>query len=100
MAATWQRRGSKIRPVLPTTWTMLTGSVSPADLRSPSAAVGSSDASDFHSLISLFNLAVTLSDTGLSSDNRFEFSGIDLHGEQNDNRGTILDGPVTVTPWS
>ena len=64
------------------------------------AALGSSDASDFHSLISLFNLAVTLSDTGLSSDNRFEFSGIDLHGEQNDNRGTILDGPVTVTPSS
>lgn len=62
------------------------------------AALGSDDASDFKSLIALFNVAVTLSDMGLTSDSRFELVGIDLRGEQNDNRGTILDGPVTATP--
>ncbi len=43
-----------------------------------------------------FFVAVYLSGLGLSSESRYGFSGIDLRGAQDDNRGTVLDGP-TVT---
>ena len=49
--------------------------------------------SNFRQLLGQFGLAVFVSDTNLASDNRLQFDGIDLRGDQNDNRGTILAGP-------
>ncbi len=40
-----------------------------------------------------FFIALYLSNTGLTSDNRYNFTGINLRGPQNDNRGTYLNGP-------
>lgn len=48
---------------------------------------------DFRELMGQFGLAVFLSDTGLTTDSRFQFDGINLRDPQNDNRGTILKGP-------
>lgn len=48
----------------------------------------------FRSLMGQFGLAVFLSDTGLSDDNRLNFDGINLRAAQNDNRGTTLRGPM------
>lgn len=61
------------------------------------AVFGSSDDSDLASLMGLYSLAVYLDGTGIVTDDRFEFSGIDLRGEQDDNRGTSLTGPATQT---
>lgn len=48
---------------------------------------------DFMAVFGYFGLATYLSNTGLTSDGRFQFRGINLRGVQNDNRGTILNGP-------
>lgn len=56
-----------------------------------------SEESEFSHLLGLFGLAMYLSDTGLTDDSRFSFSGINLRGSQNDNRGTYLSGPATQT---
>ena len=53
---------------------------------------GSDD--QFKDLIGLFGLAVYLSNTSMTSDNRFGFQGINLRATQDDNRGTILNGPA------
>lgn len=59
------------------------------------AALGDdTDVMEFKDLLGLFALATYLSNTGLSDDNRFEFSGINLRGVANDNRGTYLNGPA------
>lgn len=47
----------------------------------------------FRDLMGQFGLAVFLSNTGLSSDSRLNFNGIDLRASQDDNRGTVLRGP-------
>lgn len=57
------------------------------------ATLGSQDEDDFDTLFSDFIMAVYLSQTTLTSDNRYHFEGIDLRAEQGDNRGTTLDGP-------
>ncbi|MDO8519764.1 MAG: hypothetical protein Q7T11_06335, partial [Deltaproteobacteria bacterium] len=48
----------------------------------------------FGNLMGQFGLAVFLSDTGLSDDSRFQIDGIGLRSAQDDNRGTVLDGPA------
>lgn len=48
----------------------------------------------FRDLVGQFGLALFMSDTGLTSDSRLQFDGIDLRGAQNDNRGTVLNGPA------
>ncbi|MBX7147912.1 hypothetical protein K1X76_02405 [bacterium] len=60
------------------------------------AALGSSDTSLFKDLMGNFSLALLLSDTGASPDNRFQFLGLNLRSAQNDNRGTRLDGPLAT----
>jgi hypothetical protein len=50
--------------------------------------------SGFLSIMGRFGLALALSDTGLTSDDRFNFDGINLRATQNDNRGTVLEGPA------
>ncbi|EKD50923.1 MAG: hypothetical protein ACD_62C00395G0013 [uncultured bacterium] len=61
------------------------------------AVYGSSATQEqFKDLLGLFGLAVYLSDTGASSDTRFNFEGIDLRGTQDDNRGTVLNGPAVM----
>lgn len=59
------------------------------------AAFGSSGGDDdFRSLFGLFGLTVYLSNTGLTDDNRLGFEGINLRSAQDDNRGTVLNGPA------
>jgi len=53
----------------------------------------------FQDLLRDFCSAVYLDGLGLSSDNTYNFSGIDLRGSQDDNRGTELSGPA-VTSYS
>lgn len=48
----------------------------------------------FRSLLGQYSLAVFMSGTGLTSDDRFEINGVDLRGAQSDNRGTVLQGPA------
>ncbi len=50
--------------------------------------------SQFKDLMGLFGLATYMSNTGVSSDNRFGFNGINLRTVQDDNRGTVLNGPA------
>lgn len=58
------------------------------------AAYGNVEADTaFSNLMGQFTLAVFLSDTGLSTDSRFALQGIRLRASQNDNRGTVLNGP-------
>jgi len=57
------------------------------------ASVGP-DKDNFKDLLGLFALAVYLSNTEYASDDRFEFSGIDIRGLLYDNRGTYLNGPA------
>ena len=65
------------------------------------AAYGSSGTdADFKNLLGLFGLALYLDGTGLNSDDRLSFSGIDLRGDQDDNRGTSLSGPSVQTATS
>ena len=54
---------------------------------------GSSD-NKFGEIMGQFGLAVFLSDTGLTTDSRFQIDGIGLREAQDDNRGTVLDGPA------
>lgn len=62
------------------------------------AAYGSSGTDDdFKNLLGLFGLAVYLDGTGLNTDDRLSISGIDLRGDQDDNRGTSLSGPAVQT---
>ena len=56
--------------------------------------------SGFRSLLGRFGLAVFLSGTGLTSDSRLQFDGLDLRSPQDDNRGTVLDGPTIRSPTS
>jgi hypothetical protein len=51
----------------------------------------------FRGIMGQFGLAIFLSDTGLSTDNRFQFDGIGLRDAQNDNRGTVLQGPAVIS---
>lgn len=54
----------------------------------------STDADDeLMGLIGQFTLAVYLSNTGLSEDSSYNFTGLDLRAIQDDNRGTVLNGP-------
>lgn len=62
------------------------------------SAVGSTSQSAFKFLMGRFSLAVYLSDSGLTDDERYEFAGISLRDDQNDFRGTILRGPAMVLP--
>lgn len=51
---------------------------------------------DAQTLLGNFSLAVYLSNTGLQSSTVYNFDGIDLRATQNDNRGTVLNGPSVV----
>lgn len=56
---------------------------------------GSSASDDeFKTLLSRFSLAVYLSNTTKTSDERYHFDGINLRSAQSDNRGTVLNGPA------
>lgn len=57
------------------------------------ASLDSSDPLRFKELMASFSAALYLSGTGLSSDSHYELLGLSLQGSQDDNRGTILDGP-------
>lgn len=57
---------------------------------------GTSD-NKFGEVMGQFGLAVFLSDTGLTTDSRFQIDGIGLREAQDDNRGTVLDGPLVNT---
>ncbi|MBI4411723.1 MAG: hypothetical protein HY541_04495 [Deltaproteobacteria bacterium] len=62
------------------------------------AALETIDTSRFDELMGIYATALNLSDTGLASDNRYQFSGINLRADQNDNRGTVLQGPLVEEP--
>jgi hypothetical protein len=69
------------------------------------AAFGSSGTDeDFKATLGLFSLAIYLSNSGLSDDERLNFGGINLRGLQDDNRGTVLTGPqvqnVSTLPFT
>lgn len=51
----------------------------------------------FNEIMGQFGLAVFMSNTGLSTDARFNFSGINLRTTQDDNRGTVLEGPALTS---
>lgn len=61
------------------------------------AIFGTSSDSDLAALMGLYSLALYLDGAGIVTDDRFAFSGIDLRGVQDDNRGTSLSGPATQT---
>jgi hypothetical protein len=46
----------------------------------------------YRNLLLDFYATIQLSQTGASSDSRYNFQGISLFGEQHDNRGTVLQG--------
>lgn len=52
---------------------------------------------DLGTLMGSFALAVYLSNSEASSDSQYNFSGINLRGAQDDNRGTVLNGPSIQT---
>ena len=59
------------------------------------AAFGSEGTeADFHNIFGMFGLAIYLSNTDQVSDDRLEFLGVDLRATQDDNRGTVLNGPA------
>lgn len=58
------------------------------------AALDTSSDDGFRFLLGRFSLALYLSATGLTDDTRYQFNGISLRGLQDDNRGTVLDGPT------
>lgn len=47
-----------------------------------------------------FFTAVYLSNLGLNSSSRYNFTGINLRASQDDNRGTVLDGPTVTELFS
>jgi hypothetical protein len=55
---------------------------------------------DFHDIFGIYGLALYLSDTGLTTDNRLQILGINLRAVQEDNRGTVLNGPAIQQPSS
>jgi len=61
------------------------------------SVTGSTDFTDetAEDLLGRYALAVLMDDTGLSSDDRFQFD-IELRASQDDNRGTVLHGPGVV----
>lgn len=62
---------------------------------------GSIDAdADLKEMMGQFSLAVYLSDTGLSEDPHYNFNGINLRSIQDDNRGTVLNGPALTSVGS
>ncbi|EKD52224.1 MAG: hypothetical protein ACD_62C00082G0003 [uncultured bacterium] len=62
------------------------------------ALFGSSSAdTEFKNSVGNFGLAVYFSNTNTTSDSVYEFQGINLRSEQDDNRGTILNGPSIQT---
>ena len=50
---------------------------------------------DINTILNDFFTSLYLSNTGLSSDSRYNFTGINLRSTQDDNRGTVLNGPTT-----
>lgn len=58
-----------------------------------SASLDSLDPSRFKELIASFSATLYLTGTGLTNDNHYELEGLSLRDFQDDNRGTILDGP-------
>lgn len=64
------------------------------------ATMATTNTDYFKNLLGPYGLAVVLSNTGLTSDARYNFSGINLWATQEDNRGTVLNGPVIETPMS
>lgn len=65
------------------------------------AAFGASGTDDdLLDAIGLFGLAVYLSNTDLTTDDRLGFNGINLRTTQNDNRETVLNGPSIQTASS
>lgn len=48
----------------------------------------------FRELMGQFGLALFMDNTGLSDDPRLEFGSLNLRGDQDDNRGTVLRGPA------
>lgn len=54
--------------------------------------------SEFQNIFGLFGLAAYLSNTEMSDDNRLGFLGINLRSMQDDNRGTVLNGPSVQNP--
>ncbi|MBF0493324.1 MAG: hypothetical protein HQM15_11180 [Deltaproteobacteria bacterium] len=63
-------------------------------------AITSATGETVESLVSDFFTAVYLSNTGLSSNPRYNFSNINLRAAQDDNRGTVLSGPSVTTASS
>lgn len=61
------------------------------------ASLQSDDVHRFSELMERFATALYLSNTGITEDSRYYFSGINLRTLQEDNRGTYLDGPVFST---
>lgn len=63
-------------------------------------AVVAATGENIDTILSDFFSALYLSNTGLSSNSRFNFTGINLRSEQNDNRYTVLDGPTVQSASS
>lgn len=67
-------------------------------------AVTAASGEDIDTTLTDFFTALYVSNTGITSDNRYNFSGINLRSTQSDNRGTVLDGPTvgvaTSLPFS
>jgi hypothetical protein len=51
----------------------------------------------FRNILMDFYATLQLSNTGISDDPRYNFQGINLNGEQDDNRGTVLSGVQSQT---
>ena len=51
----------------------------------------------FRNILLDFYATLQLSNTGVTEDPRYNFQGIDLHGQQSDNRGTVLAGVQAQT---
>lgn len=63
-------------------------------------AVAAATGEDIDTILTDFFATLYVSNTGLSSDNKYNFSGINLRSSQDDNRGTVLDGPTTTSASS
>lgn len=62
------------------------------------ALFASVDADDeFLDLLGDFALTVYFSNTGILSDGRYNFTGINLRGDADDNRGSVANGPAIQT---
>ncbi len=63
-------------------------------------AITAATGESIESLASDFFSAIYLSNTGLSSNSRYNFDAINLRATQDDNRGTVLSGPSVTTASS